>query len=70
MKKTLVKCKIVHQKTKHEATISIMLWKRVFLCFGYWYPFGVKTYYHNRHEQELKDINDDMVSKILHTTLL
>jgi hypothetical protein len=30
MKKTLVKSKIVLEN----------MWKKIFLCFGYWYPFG------------------------------
>jgi hypothetical protein len=62
MKKTLVKSKIVLEDDGESLTIYF--WKRTFLWFGYWYPFGSLSG-RKRSEEQLNRINDNSVSKLL-----
>lgn len=60
MKKTLVKSKIVLEN--NGETLTTYMWKKIFLCFGYWYPFGTCCG-SKISKQKLYTITDDSVSK-------
>lgn len=62
MKKTLVKSKIVLED--NGKTLTTYMWKKTFLCFGYWYPFGCSSG-GKISKQKLCTITDDAVSKVL-----
>lgn len=61
MKKTLVKSKIV-LKNDGRALVTY-LWKKTFLFFGYWYPFG-PCCGSKISEEKLNKINDNAVSEL------
>lgn len=63
MKKILVKSKIVLED--NGKTLITYMWKKTFLCFGYWYPFGCCSYGGKISKQKLCTITDDSVSKVL-----
>lgn len=61
MKKTLVKTKIVYDE-KIES-LNIYFWKKSFLFFGHWYPFGGSNGGYQGKKAE--KINDNSVSEVL-----
>lgn len=62
MKKTLIKSKIVLEDD--GKSLVIYLWKKTFLCFGYWYPYGCSSGSSIVSDEKLKRINDDNVSEL------
>ncbi len=68
MKKTLVKTKIVLEDDGHALTIYF--WRKTFLWFGYWYPFGCSSSSGKINEEKIKNINDDTVSALLYDNIL
>lgn len=62
MRKTLVKCKIVVEDDGR--LLTTYMWKRTFLWFGYWYPFGTSQGPKIPNEK-LNSINDDSISKLI-----
>lgn len=68
MKKTLVKSKIVLED--NGTTLVTYLWKKTFLCFGYWYPFGCCSSASKISDEQLNKINDDAVSKVLYDNFI
>jgi hypothetical protein len=64
MKKTLVKTKIV---LEDDGTgLVVYFWKRTFLFFGYWYPFGSSSSTGQVEKEKLNRITDDEVSKLFY----
>lgn len=68
MKKTLIKTKIVLED--NGSCLVTYFWKRTFLCFGYWYPFGSCSSNAKISEHKIKRINDDNVSRLLSDNFL
>lgn len=68
MKKTLVKSKIVLEE--NGTTLTTYFWKRTFLCFGYWYPFGTSSSSAKVSEDKLNRVNDKAVSKLLYDRII
>jgi len=66
-KKTLVKTKIVLEDD--GKTLVVYFWKRIFLCFGYWYPFGCSSG-SKQGENKIKRITDDAVSKLFYDNFI
>lgn len=67
MKKTLVKTKIV---LEDDGTSLVMyFWKKTFLCFGYWYPFGCSCS-SKISDEKVNRINDETVSKQLYDNFI
>jgi hypothetical protein len=64
MSKTLVKTKIVLENG--GKTLVVYFWKRTFLWFGYWYPWGVTTGEGKISKEKINRINDDNVSKLFY----
>jgi len=62
-RKTLVKSKIVVEDS--GTSLTIYLWKKTFLFFGYWYPFGNTSGNYQFNKKRLSKINDEAVSKRL-----
>ena len=67
MDKTLVKSKIVLEDD--GKALVTYLWKKTFLCFGYWYPFGVSCG-HKISDKKLNRINDEEVSKLFYDNFI
>lgn len=67
MKKTLVKSKIVLEDD--GKSLTTYFWKRTFLCFGYWYPFGSISG-GKISDEKLNRINDDSVSKLFYENFI
>lgn len=63
MKKTLVKSKIVLED--NGTALVTYLWKRTFLWFGYWYPFGCSSGT-KIPDEKISRINDNAVSKLFY----
>lgn len=61
--KTLVKSKIVLED--NNKTLITYMWKKTFLCFGYWYPFGSSCSNVKISEKKLNKITDENVSEVL-----
>jgi len=68
MKNTLVKSKIVLESD--GTSLVIYLWKPTFLCFGYWYPFGVTCGGSEIPSEKISKINDDSISDVLFENFL
>ena len=68
MKKTLVKSKIVLED--NGTTLVTYLWKRTFLWFGYWYPFGCSSSLGKISDERLSKINDESVSKLFYDNFI
>lgn len=66
--KTLVKCKIVLED--NGKGLVIYFWKKTFLWFGYWYPFGSSSCYPNQPKEKIWDINATNVSNVLFNNFL
>jgi hypothetical protein len=65
MKKTLVKSKIVLED--NGKSLVTYFWKRTFLWFGYWYPFGSSITIGGKiSEEKLSRINDNAVSNLFY----
>lgn len=62
MKKTLVKSKIVVED--NGKSLVTYFWKKTFLCFGYWYPWGSSTGLSKISSEKINRINDEAVSKL------
>lgn len=62
MKNTLVKSKIVLEDD--GKSLVAYFWKRTFLWFGYWYPFGCSSSGRKISDEKLQRINDDSVSEL------
>ena len=67
MKKTLVKSKIVLEDD--GKSLVTYFWKKTFLCFGYWYPFGCSSG-SKISDEKLNRINDDSVSKLFYENFI
>jgi hypothetical protein len=67
MNKILVKSKIVLED--NGKSLVTYLWKKTFLCFGYWYPFGCSTGT-NFSKEKINKINDDAVSKLFYDNFI
>lgn len=67
MKKTLVKSKIVLEDD--GKSLVTYFWKRTFLWFGYWYPFGSSSG-GKISDEKLNRINDDAVSKLFYENFI
>ena len=67
MKKTLVKSKIVLEDD--GKSLVTYFWKKTFLCFGYWYPFGCSSA-SKISAEKLNRINDDSVSKLFYENFI
>jgi hypothetical protein len=65
--KTLVKVKIVVED--EGRALTVYFWKRRFLCFGYWYPFGCSSS-NVVPKEKLDKINDDAISKLIYENVL
>lgn len=63
MGKQLVKSKIVLEDD--GKSLVVYLWKPVFLCFGYWYPFGSTSSNQQINSNRINNINDNEVSRVL-----
>jgi hypothetical protein len=63
MKKTLVKSKIVLEN--NGTALVTYIWKRTFLCFGYWYPFGSSSGT-KIPKEKINRITDNAVSKLFY----
>jgi len=68
MNKILVKSKIVLEDD--GKSLVIYFWKRSFLCFGYWYPFGSSCANFKIEKEAISFINDKTVSNLLNTHFL
>lgn len=68
MKKTLVKSKIVLEDD--GKSLVVYFWKRTFLWFGYWYPFGSSSSSGKVKEEKLNKISDNTVSKLLFDNII
>lgn len=68
MDKTLFKTKIVLEDD--GKSLVTYFWKRTFLCFGYWYPFGCSSSNSKVSQEKLNRINDNEVSKVLFNKFL
>jgi hypothetical protein len=67
MKKTLVKTKIVNE----GEGITIYFWRKTFLWFGGWYPFGSMSCQNKNTVKRIADkITDDSVSEVLYTNFI
>ena len=64
MKKTLVKTKIVIED--NGRSMVTYFWRRTFLCFGYWYPYGSSSGNSKISDEIINKINDDSVSTLLY----
>lgn len=62
MNKTLIKTKIVLED--EGKSLVTYFWKRTFLCFGYWYPYGCTSHNNKISEERINRINDGEVSKL------
>lgn len=60
--KTLVKTKIVLEDD--GKTLVTYFWKKTFLFFGHWYPFGTSTGNKKMNEDKISKINDNSLSKL------
>jgi len=68
MKKTLVKCKIVLEDD--GKSLVAYFWKKSFLWFGYWYPYGSSTGSGKMSEEKINRINDDSVSTLFYKNFI
>jgi hypothetical protein len=68
MEKTLVKSKIVLEDD--GKSLVTYFWKKTFLCFGYWYPFGSSSGVSKISEEKLNRINDNEVSKLFYENFI
>jgi len=67
MKKILVKTKIVNE----DEGITIYFWRKIFLWFGEWYPFGSMSCQNTNTVKRIADkITDDSVSEVLYTNFI
>lgn len=67
MAKTLVKSKIVLEDD--GKSLVTYLWKKTFLCFGYWYPFGTSCG-SKISDEKINRINDESVSKLFYDNFI
>lgn len=67
MKKTLVKSKIVLEDDGRS--LVTYLWKKIFLCFGYWYPYGCSTG-SKISDEKLSRITDNAVSTLFYDNFI
>lgn len=63
MEKTLVKCKIVLEDD--GKSLVTYMWKKTFLCFGYYYAFGCCSSNGKITDEKINRINDESVSKLI-----
>jgi hypothetical protein len=68
MKKTLVKSKIVLED--NGKSLIVYFWKKTFLCFGYWYPFGCSSSISKISDEKINRINDNTVSELFYENYL
>ena len=68
MNKTLVKTKIVLED--NGKSIVVYFWKKSFLVFGYWYPYGSTTSLSKIDDDKVKRINDTKLSEIIYEKFL
>jgi hypothetical protein len=68
MNRTLVKSKIVLEDD--GCALVTYLWKRTFLWFGYWYPFGTSSSNMKVSAEKLNKINDNAISDVLFTNFI
>ena len=66
--KQLVKAKIVLEND--GKSLVTYLWKRTFLCFGYWYPFGSLSSSVKLSNRKLDKINDEAVAKLFNENFI
>lgn len=67
MNKILVKSKIV--LSADGRCLITYFWKRTFLCFGYWYPFGGSSG-SKQSDKKVSKINDESVSNVLYDNFI
>lgn len=67
-RKTLVKCKIVIEQD--GTALVTYLWKRTFLWFGYWYPWGCSSSSGKIPIEKIITINDYEVSKLIYDNII
>lgn len=68
MKKTLVKTKIVLEDD--GTSLVTYFWKRTFLWFGYWYPYGSSSSDSKISNTKIDRITDDNISKLFYENIL
>lgn len=68
MSKTLVKTKIVLEN--NGKSLVVYFWKRTFLWFGHWYPFGASSSTDKISKEKINRINDNAVSELFYDNFI
>lgn len=68
MKKTLVKSKIVLED--NGKSLVTYFWKKTFLCFGYWYPYGSSCGGGKISNAKIGRINGNSVSNLFYENFI